>query len=52
MRANRVVVTSPALDDDLGFAQRVEDLAVEQFIAQAGIKAFNKAILPWLPGVM
>ena len=35
MRPNGVVVTSPALDDDLGFPQRIEDLSVEQFIPQA-----------------
>ena len=35
MRPNGVVVTSPALDDDLGFTQRIEDLTVEQFIPQA-----------------
>src|SRR5215472_8505201 len=46
MWANRVVVTSPALDDDLGFARRAID------IAQTGIEAFNQAILPGLPGVM
>jgi hypothetical protein len=36
MRPDRVVVASPALDDDLGLAQSVEDLAVEQLIAKAG----------------
>jgi len=30
-----IVVASPALDDDLGLAQSVEDLAVEQLIAAA-----------------
>jgi len=46
MRANGIVVTAPALDDDLGFAQRVEELAVEQLVAQAGIETFDEAILP------
>jgi hypothetical protein len=32
-------VASPALDDDLGLAQSVEDLAVEQLIAKAGVEA-------------
>src|SRR5580658_5155170 len=50
MRADRIVVASPALDDDLGFTQRVEDLAVEQLIAQASIKAFDEAILPRAAG--
>jgi hypothetical protein len=35
MRTDGVVVTAPAFDDDLGFTQRVEDLAVEQFVTQA-----------------
>lgn len=38
---------SPAFDDDLGFAQRVEDLAVEQLVAQAGVKALDEPVLPW-----
>ena len=29
---------SPALDDDLGLAQSVENLAVEQLIAKAGVE--------------
>jgi hypothetical protein len=45
MRADRVVVTSPALDNDLRFPQRVEDLAIEQFVPQACIKTFDKAVL-------
>src|SRR5204863_2169020 len=43
-------VTSPALDDDLGFTQRVEDLTVEQFVAQARIEAFDEAVLPRAAG--
>jgi hypothetical protein len=31
-------VASPALDDDLGLAQSVENLAVEQLIAKAGVE--------------
>ena len=47
MRPDSVVVTTPALDDDLGFAQRVEDLAVEQLVAQTRVEAFDEAVLPW-----
>ncbi len=47
MRADRVVVATPALDDDLGFPQGVEDLAVEQFVTQARVEAFDVAVLPW-----
>jgi hypothetical protein len=32
-----VEVFPPFFDDDLGFAQRVKDLAVEQLIAETGI---------------
>ena len=46
MGPDRVVVASPALDDDLGFAQTVEDLAVEQLIAKASVEAFDVAVLP------
>ena len=37
---------SPTLDDDLGLAQSVEDLAVEQLIAKAGVEALDVAVLP------
>ena len=46
MRADGVVVPPPALNDDLGFAQGVEDLAIEQLVAQAGVEAFDVAVLP------
>src|SRR5919199_6471483 len=41
-----VVVPPPALDHDLGLAQRVEDLAVEQLVAQPRVEALNVAVLP------
>src|SRR5947208_3390441 len=47
MRPDGVVVPSPTLDDDLGLAQHVEDLAVEQLVAQARIEALDEAVLPW-----
>jgi hypothetical protein len=40
------VVASPALDDDLGLAQSVEDFTVEQLITKAGIEALDVAVLP------
>src|ERR687885_3051659 len=46
VRAHRVVVPPPALDDDLRLAQRVEDLAIEQLVAQPGIERFDVAVLP------
>ena len=41
-----IVVASPALDDDLGLAQSIEDLAVEQLIAKASVEALDVAVLP------
>ena len=34
------------LDDDPGFRERVEDLAVEQLVPQAGVEALDEAVLP------
>ena len=48
MGSDRVVVASPALDDDLGLAQTVEDLAVEQLVAKAGVEAFNVAVIRYV----
>jgi hypothetical protein len=44
-------VATPALTDDLGFTQRIEDLTVEQFIPQASIEAFDVAVLPRAAGL-
>jgi hypothetical protein len=41
-----MVLPGPAFDDDLSLAQRIEDLAVEKFVTQARIEAFDKAVLP------
>jgi len=37
MRSHGVVVPSPLLDHDLGLSQRVEDLAIERFIAELAV---------------
>ena len=50
MRANGIVVAPPAFDHDPGLVERVEDLAVEQLVAQAGVEAFDIAILPRAAG--
>src|ERR671920_1343882 len=34
VRPDRIVVPAPTLDDDLGFLERREDLAVEQLVAE------------------
>ena len=46
MGSNGVVVVSLLADDDLGFLQTVEDLTVEQLIAQLAVEALAVAILP------
>src|ERR1700730_14841413 len=45
MRLDRVVMPPPALDDDLGLLQGMEDLTIEKLVAQARIEAFDKAVL-------
>ncbi len=41
-----VVVPAPPLQHDLGFAQRVEDLAVQQLVPQLAVEALVVAVLP------
>jgi hypothetical protein len=41
VRPDGVVVDAPLLDDHLCFSQRVEDLSVEQFIAQLAVEGFG-----------
>lgn len=36
----------PAFDDDLGFAQGIEDLAVQQFIPLSAVEAFAISLRP------
>src|ERR687894_2362228 len=47
VRPDCIVVPAPTLDDDLGFLERIEDLAVEQLVAELRVKALDKAVLPW-----
>lgn len=46
MGSGRVVVLPPSFDNDLCLLKRVEDFAIEQFIAQLGIEALAIAVLP------
>jgi hypothetical protein len=39
-------MATPVFDEYLGFAQRVEDLAVEEFITEPRIEAFAVSVLP------
>ncbi len=42
-----VLVSPPLFDQNLSFAQAVEDLAVEQFIPHSRVEAFAITVLPW-----
>jgi hypothetical protein len=44
-------MTPPTLNHDLSLAQRIEDLTVEQLIAQARIEALDIAVLPRAAGL-
>ncbi len=46
MRSLGVVMAPPILDQYLGFFQRIEDLAIEQLIAQLAIKDLDVAVFP------
>src|SRR6187402_3072623 len=46
MGPDGIVMTAPALDDNLRLAESVEDLAVEQLVPEPGIEALDIAILP------
>jgi hypothetical protein len=46
MRPDRVVVASPFFDNDPSLLQGVEDLAIEQLVAELRIEALAIAVLP------
>ena len=51
MRAERVVEAPPAFHDDACLSERVEDLAIEKLVTDAGVEALDVTILPralWL----
>ena len=50
MWADGVEVPPPAFHDDLRLREGVEDLAVEEFIAQPGIERLDEAVLPGTAG--
>lgn len=43
---DRVIVPAKLLDNDAGFLECVEDLAIEQFVHEAGIEAIAVSVLP------
>ena len=46
MWPSRVVVDAPLLDDNLGFPEAVEDLAIQQFVPELAVEGLAVAILP------
>ena len=46
MRPLRVVMFPPLFDDNLRFFQGIKDLAIKQFISEAGIEALTVSVLP------
>ncbi len=51
MRPERVVLMSPALDQDLCLEQRIEELAIEKLGAEFSVERFDIAILPRTSGL-
>jgi len=49
MWPHRVVVSPPAIDQDLRFTKCVKDLTVEQLVTQLAVEALNKPVLPRTP---
>src|SRR3982751_2237172 len=50
VRSDGVVVMAPLTDHNLGFLQTVEDLTVEQLIAQLAVEGLAVAVLPRTAG--
>ena len=46
MWADGIVMPTPALDDDLSLAERIEYLTVQQLVSEPGIEALDVTILP------
>jgi hypothetical protein len=47
VESDRVVVLPPTLDEHLRLLQRVEDLAVQQFVPELAVEGLVVAVLPW-----
>jgi hypothetical protein len=46
VRSDGAVMAAPSLDQDLGLAQCLEDLAVQQLVAETGVEALTVSVLP------
>jgi hypothetical protein len=51
VRADVVVLLPPPLREDLRLRQRVEDLAVKEFIAELAVEGLDVPVLPGTPGL-
>jgi hypothetical protein len=49
VRANRVVVLPPVLDQHLRLLQRVEDFSVQELVPELAVEALVAPVLPWTP---
>src|SRR3954470_21952425 len=47
MRADGVVMASPAFDHNSGLLEGVEDLAIQQLVPQPRIERLHIPVLPW-----
>ena len=46
MRPDSVVMPTPLPSDDLGFLERVENLAIQKFIPEFAVEALAVAVFP------
>ena len=46
MGSDTIIMSPPTLDDDPGLLERIENLAVEQFVAHSGVEALDVTVRP------
>jgi len=51
MQPHGVIVPLPPFNDDLCFAQHIEQYPVEQLIPELAVEGLKIAVLPWDQGV-
>jgi hypothetical protein len=47
----QVVVDAPVFEKDPGLEERVEELPVEELVAEPAVERFDPGVLPWRAGV-
>ena len=50
MRTFGIVKAPPLFDQDLGFDERMEDLAIEKLVSHSSVERFDESVLPWTAG--